>query len=199
MPASLYLIKRQGARSSGSVERQAICRVCAAVSRSVPRSMSQSLPRHSADHLTCTSEYEPIVDARAVDARARRQPRIRFMYMLTNHCSRVLFCVLSLTCCSLAVPYTLCAWHGCVPTLPPSSLSVPRSPSSKAQEPRSLSDAGPETTGLAAARPQTWHQLSHRITTPLHQPRAAATSIDSAAAASRASARVSCAHVPSVT
>jgi hypothetical protein len=72
--------------------------------------MSQSLPRHSADHLTCTSEYEPIVDARAVDARARRQPRIRFMYMLTNHCSRVLFCVLSLTCCSLAV-HTLCmAW-----------------------------------------------------------------------------------------
>jgi hypothetical protein len=115
VPASLYLIKRQGARSSGSVERQAICRVCAAVSRSVPRSMSRSLPRHSADHLTCTSEYEPIVDARAVDARAvdaraRRQPRIRFMYMLTNHCSRVLFCVLSLTCCSLAV-HTLCmAW-----------------------------------------------------------------------------------------
>ena len=32
------------------------------------------------------------------------------MYMLTNHCSRVLFCVLSLTCCSLAV-HTLCkAW-----------------------------------------------------------------------------------------
>ena len=142
MPASLYLIKRQGARSSGSVERQAICRVCAAVSRSVPRSMSQSLPRHSADHLTCTSEYEPIVDtravdahavdARAVDARARRQRRIRFMYMLTNHCSRVLFCVLSLACCSLAV-HTLCMAWARVPTLPPSSLSVPRSPSSRAQ------------------------------------------------------------------
>ena len=110
MPASLYLIKRQGARSSGSVERQAICRVCAAVSRSVPRSMSQSLPRHSADHLTCTSEYEPIVAARAVAARAvtaRARSRIA---KAEPTIVRVCSCVLSLACCSLAV-HTLCmAW-----------------------------------------------------------------------------------------